>query len=81
MIANAMNRDGKDDCLVLDPKTGGLTVYLNDGIDEGSGDGWKWNPIGSSASGLGPGANVRFVDIDGDGVSRRREWYGSSSLI
>lgn len=43
---------------------------MNDGIDKGSDEGWKWNPIGSVATGLGPGANVRFVDIDGDGVSR-----------
>lgn len=69
-MANATNRDGKDDYLVLDPKTGELTVYLNGGIDEGSEYGWKWNPIGSIATGLGPGANVRFADIDGDGVSK-----------
>ncbi|CAM1510067.1 Fc.00g004020.m01.CDS01 [Cosmosporella sp. VM-42] len=26
----------------------------------------QWDPIGSIATGLGPGANVRFADIDGD---------------
>ncbi|KAH8894324.1 integrin alpha N-terminal domain-containing protein [Thozetella sp. PMI_491] len=61
-----INGDGKDDYLVLDPKTGELTVYLNGGPSSGS-NGWTWNSIGSIASGLGPGANVRFADIDGDG--------------
>jgi hypothetical protein len=56
-----------DDYLVLDPETGELTAYLNEGADEDFVNGWRWNPIGSIATGLGPGANVRFADIDGDG--------------
>ena len=63
-------RDGKDDYLVLDPKSGELTVFLNEGEDRASEPyNWRWKPIGSIASGLGPGRNVRFADIDGDGVS------------
>ncbi|KAJ6438913.1 Lipase 1 [Purpureocillium lavendulum] len=60
--------DGKDDYLVLDPKSGELTVFLNEGEDRASEPyNWHWKPIGSIASGLGPGRNVRFADIDGDG--------------
>ncbi|KAI9170782.1 hypothetical protein HJFPF1_00255 [Paramyrothecium foliicola] len=59
--------DGKDDYLVVDPKSGELTAYLNEGPDSSRPEGWRWKPIGSIASGLGPGANVRFADIDGDG--------------
>lgn len=62
--------DGYDDYLDLDPKTGALKAYLNEGEDEGFEDyGWKFNPIGEIASGLGPGHRVRIADIDGDGVS------------
>jgi hypothetical protein len=57
------------DYLVTDPKTGQLTAYLNAGPDPGTPEGWRWKPIGSIATGLGPGKNVRFADIDGDGVS------------
>ncbi|TIC96910.1 hypothetical protein CH35J_007763 [Colletotrichum higginsianum] len=59
--------DGKDDYLVLDPKTGELHAYLNKGPDDSKAEKWLWDPIGSIATGLGPGANVRFADIDGDG--------------
>ncbi|KAK1526716.1 hypothetical protein CPAR01_13244 [Colletotrichum paranaense] len=59
--------DGKDDYLVLDPKTGELHAYLNKGPDESKAEKWLWDPVGSIATGLGPGANVRFADIDGDG--------------
>ncbi|KAL4861685.1 SGNH hydrolase-type esterase domain-containing protein [Aspergillus spectabilis] len=62
-----VNGDGLDDYLVLDPETGELTAYLNEGADEDFVNNWRWNPIGSIATGLGPGANVRFADIDGDG--------------
>jgi hypothetical protein len=52
-------------------------VYLNSGPSTSSGNGWDWEPIGSIASGLGPGTNVRFADIDGDGVSELLEpFYG-----
>lgn len=60
-------RDGLDDYLVLDHKTGAMTAYLNAGSDAGFANGWRWNPIGEIATGVGPGANVRMADIDGDG--------------
>ncbi|PNP41723.1 hypothetical protein TGAMA5MH_06316 [Trichoderma gamsii] len=59
--------DGIDDYLVTDPKTGELTAYLNEGASTVNQYNWLFKPIGSIASGLGPGANVRFADIDGDG--------------
>lgn len=59
--------DGKDDYLVVDAKTGALDAYLNKGADPNFANGWRWEPIGQIATGLGPGANVRFADIDGDG--------------
>ncbi|PNY28626.1 Lipase 1 [Tolypocladium capitatum] len=59
--------DGKEDYLVVDPKTGELTAYLNEGEDHSAPYNWHWKPVGSIASGLGPGRNVRFADIDGDG--------------
>jgi hypothetical protein len=63
------NRDHKDDYLVLDPKTGALKAWLNRGPDPlNIADQWHWEPTGEIATGLGPGANVRFADIDGDGV-------------
>lgn len=67
-----MYSDGKDDYLVLHPETGELTVWLNRGPAPESSWGWAWEPIGSYAAGLGPGKNVRFADIDGDGVSGRQ---------
>lgn len=68
-FTNHPSSDGYDDYLDLNPKTGALKAYLNDGEDEGSEYGWKFNPIGEIASGLGPGHRVRIADIDGDGVS------------
>ncbi|KAK1497899.1 hypothetical protein CABS01_10877 [Colletotrichum abscissum] len=44
-----------------------LHAYLNKGPDESKAEKWLWDPVGSIATGLGPGANVRFADIDGDG--------------
>lgn len=63
-------RDDLDDYLVLDPVTGALRVWLNEGRDSGSATRWKFKEMGQIASGLGPGARVRMADIDGDGVSR-----------
>ena len=55
---------------MLDPKTGQLDAYLNKGPDPASASqGWAWEPIGSIATGLGRGADIRFADIDGEGVS------------
>ncbi|KAK7973640.1 elongation factor Tu GTP binding domain-containing protein [Apiospora arundinis] len=60
--------DGKDDYLVLDAKTGALDLYLNRGPDASRAERWRWEPVGQIATGLGPGAHVRFADIDGDGM-------------
>jgi hypothetical protein len=57
------------DYLVIDPKTGQTNAYLNAGPDPTAPEGWRWRPIGSIATGLGRGKDVRFADIDGDGVS------------
>lgn len=65
-----MHRDDLDDYLVLDPVTGALSVWLNEGRDSGFASGWKFKEMGQIASGLGPGARVRMADIDGDGVGR-----------
>jgi hypothetical protein len=64
-----INGDGKADYLVLDPKTGKLDAFLNEGPARDTPEGWRWKPIGTIASGLGPGTRVHFADIDGDGVS------------
>lgn len=70
-------RDGLDDYLDLDPKTGELKAYLNLGFDVEKRN-WPFRPIGTIASGLGPGHRVRIADIDGDGVSTR---LGLPSLV
>ena len=59
--------DKRTDYLCLDPKTGAVHAYLNGGADSTAPNGWRFTPIGQVASGLGPGANARFADIDGDG--------------
>ncbi|KAH7006558.1 SGNH hydrolase-type esterase domain-containing protein [Fusarium venenatum] len=59
--------DGMDDYLTLDPKSGALRVYLNKGKDSDHEYGWRFQPIGETASGLGPGKNVRIADVDADG--------------
>lgn len=64
-----IERDGYDDYLDLNPETGALKAYLNKGEADDQDYGWKFNPIGEIASGLGPGHRVRIADIDGDGVS------------
>lgn len=72
MLANLRDaRDGLDDYLDLDDKTGLLKAYLNVGEDKGSEFGWKFRSIGTIASGLGPGKRVRIADIDGDGARYR----------
>lgn len=58
-----------DDYLVLHPETGELRVWINRGPAPERPEGWIWEGIGSIASGLGPSRNIRFADIDGDGVS------------
>lgn len=53
--------------MVLDLITGALNAYLNLGAQDFEGYGWKWQPIGEIATGLGSGADVRFANINGDG--------------
>jgi hypothetical protein len=55
------------DYLVVDSKTGQLDAYLNEGQALSTPEGWRWRPVGSIATGLGPGKHIRFADIDGDG--------------
>ncbi|KFA70392.1 hypothetical protein S40285_07805 [Stachybotrys chlorohalonatus IBT 40285] len=57
-----------DDYLVLDPDTGALRAYLNAGRSDDRLEGCLGRPVDEIASGLGPGADVRFADIDGDGA-------------
>ncbi|KAJ4208903.1 hypothetical protein NW759_013504 [Fusarium solani] len=71
VVFGDINGDGLDDYLDLADKTGLLKAYLNVGEDKGSEYGWKFKPIGTIASGLGPGKRVRIADIDGDGVRYR----------
>ncbi|GIJ47535.1 hypothetical protein Val02_44210 [Virgisporangium aliadipatigenens] len=61
------NGDGRDDYLVLDPATGAVDAWQNNGGD-GSGG---WISLGRVASGAAPGDRVRFADFDGD----RRDDY------
>ncbi|KAK2029622.1 hypothetical protein LX32DRAFT_616739 [Colletotrichum zoysiae] len=62
-----INGDNKADYIVVDPKSGKLSVWLNEGQSDNSPDNWKWVEVDVDASGLGPGKNVRIADIDGDG--------------
>ncbi|KAL9059935.1 MAG: hypothetical protein Q9206_001254 [Seirophora lacunosa] len=61
-----MDGDGKDDFVIVNPKTGALTLYKSGGQQP---DGkWGWIPAGEIATGLGgPGTAVRLADLDGDG--------------
>ncbi|KAL9019778.1 MAG: hypothetical protein Q9185_002922 [Variospora sp. 1 TL-2023] len=58
--------DGKDDFVIVNPKTGELTLYKSGG-QQPNGK-WGWIPAGSIATGLGgPGSAVRLADLNGDG--------------
>lgn len=62
-----INGDGLPDYLVVDPTSGAVTAYLNNGADAAGAGGWR--PEGQIAGGQGPGANVRFADLNGDGYA------------
>ncbi|KAH7303224.1 hypothetical protein B0I35DRAFT_498648 [Stachybotrys elegans] len=75
VVFGDIDGDGLDDYLDLDPRTGLLRAYLNLGEDEDFEEyGWRFEPIGTIASGLGPGGRVRIADIDGDGVCLRDDY-------
>ena len=63
-----INGDGKADYLTVDAQ-GGVTAYLNGGANSQASLGWVWYPAGKIASGVGPGNEIRFADIDGDGLA------------
>ena len=54
---------GRADYAVVDDVTGAVTVWQNGGPDSTAFKGWLWTPKGQIATGLGPGAGVRFADI------------------
>ncbi|KAL8676965.1 MAG: hypothetical protein Q9186_006574 [Xanthomendoza sp. 1 TL-2023] len=64
-----MDGDGKDDFVIVNPKSGALTLYKSGG--ENPKGGWIWYPVLDGkpiASGLGgPGSAIRLADLDGDG--------------
>lgn len=60
-----INADGFADYLVVNPATGAIVAYLNNGMEVPGGNGWI--PLGTIAIGTGaPGAWVQFADIDAD---------------
>jgi hypothetical protein len=62
-----VNGDGVADYLVVDPNTGAVTAWLNAGMDILGGLGWT--SLGQVAAGGGPGTEVQFADINGDGYA------------
>jgi hypothetical protein len=66
-LANIIG-SGRADYVVVNPTTGSLTVWYNNGPDSNSPSGWDWNPLGTIAPGVGvPGSEVRLADMNGDG--------------
>ncbi|KAL8773359.1 MAG: hypothetical protein Q9209_001753 [Squamulea sp. 1 TL-2023] len=63
-----MDGDGKQDFNIVDPKSGSIVLYKNEG--EQPGGKWGWTPVLGGkpiATGLEPGKLVRLADLDGDG--------------
>ncbi|KAH7114166.1 SGNH hydrolase-type esterase domain-containing protein [Dactylonectria estremocensis] len=59
--------NGRDDYIVIDPLDGGMRGWLNGGPGDNE-YGWNFLPQGRIfQGGIGPGANVRLADVDGDG--------------
>ncbi|MDI1459817.1 VCBS repeat-containing protein [Catellatospora sp. KI3] len=57
------NGDGKTDYLIVNPTTGAVTAWINNGGNNRGG----WSGYGQVAAGLAPGSQVRFADFNGDG--------------
>jgi len=57
--------DGRADYLVVAGATGAIHAWVNNGGDTPSGPGWI--DRGQIASGAGPGNQIRFADMNGDG--------------
>lgn len=62
-----LNGDGKADYIYLDDKTGAVQAYMNGGKNTNAANGWLWIETGKIASGVAPGKQVHFADINGDG--------------
>ena len=61
-----LNGDGRSDYLWLNETSGAVIAYLN----TGTGNKMSWAPVNHGkeiATGVGPGAGVRFADISGSG--------------
>ncbi|KAJ3467994.1 hypothetical protein MRS44_005558 [Fusarium solani] len=62
-----LDGNGRADYIVIDPKDGGMRGWLNGG-PSGNEYGWNFAEQGRIfEGGIGPGANVRLADVDGDG--------------
>ncbi|MGW6007779.1 FG-GAP-like repeat-containing protein [Streptomyces sp. NPDC055210] len=63
-----INSDERADYLDVAPN-GSVKAWINAGPSSGGGD-WLWNPLGSIAAGVGsPSSQIRFADIEGDGMA------------
>ncbi|KAL4874211.1 hypothetical protein BJY04DRAFT_225286, partial [Aspergillus karnatakaensis] len=60
-----VNRDGIADYLAV-RDNGAVDAYLGTGNVVNNGE--NWNPVGIIASGVAPGKNIQFGDINGDGL-------------
>jgi lysophospholipase L1-like esterase len=59
--------DGKADYLVVDAASGAVTLWRNGGANASANNGWDWIPDGQIATGVAPGAQIQFGDVNGDG--------------
>jgi hypothetical protein len=66
-MLNILSRNGYSDYLNVDAETGKMDLYWNNPKYVAKDD-W-FEAHGTSASGLGKAKNVRFADIDGDGLA------------
>ncbi|RSL78301.1 hypothetical protein CEP51_008323 [Fusarium floridanum] len=62
-----LDGNGRADYIIIDPKDGGMRGWLNGGPSSNE-YGWNFAEQGRIfQGGIGPGANVRLADVDGDG--------------